>query len=207
VFALSLMVAGALGVLWASVLFVRGAALKGAARSSKPQSCCGSNPNDIFMVQLSLLTTEHTVGMQLLRDVPFTAIFWTLTEPIRASILAQTSPEDRTTRHIILANVSAASISGCIAAAVTTPFDVIKTQQQIATTSQTVWTTGQMLVQRRGWGVLYTGVWPRAMRAAPACAIVVSSYELLKRFLTPDATDFRSLACIAESDETASTVT
>jgi solute carrier family 25 protein 39/40 len=33
---------------------------------------------------------------------------------------------------------------------------------------------------------LFVGVRPRAYRAAPACAIVVSCYELLKRALTPE---------------------
>lgn len=125
--------------------------------------------------------------VQLLRDVPFTAIFWSLTEPIRRSLLSHTDAESLRTRDIVVANVSAASIAGIVAAALTTPFDVIKTQQQISPTSRSVWVTVQALVKHRGYGVLFTGVWPRAVRAAPSCAIVVSSYELLKRFLAVDA--------------------
>jgi solute carrier family 25 protein 39/40 len=33
---------------------------------------------------------------------------------------------------------------------------------------------------------LFAGVKPRAYRAAPACAIVISCYEFLKRALTPE---------------------
>lgn len=34
-----------------------------------------------------------------------------------------------------------------------------------------------------GFGGFFAGVVPRAMRAAPACAIIIASYELLKRSL------------------------
>jgi hypothetical protein len=37
-----------------------------------------------------------------------------------------------------------------------------------------------------GVGGMFTGVKPRAYRAAPACAIVISCYEYLKRALTPE---------------------
>jgi solute carrier family 25, member 39/40 len=118
------------------------------------------------------------VCVQLLRDVPFTAIFWSITEPARRAMGA--SDPHATTPSIARANVVAASCGGVVAAAVTTPFDVIKTQQQIADCNESVWGTACRIWKRRGMYGFWAGVLPRSARAAPAGAIVVSSYELLK---------------------------
>lgn len=118
------------------------------------------------------------MSVQLLRDVPFTAIFWSITEPTRRALGA--SEAHASTSSIIHANVVAASCAGVVAAAVTTPFDVIKTQQQIAHCNESVWEMACSIWRRRGMHGFWTGVLPRSIRAAPAGAIVVSSYELLK---------------------------
>lgn len=120
--------------------------------------------------------------MQLLRDIPFTALFWSLTEPMRRAIV----PDLNVTTPIsslLLANVTAAGLAGGIAAAATTPFDVIKTQQQTAAGNVSVAETARRVYSKHGWGGLFAGVGPRSLRAVPACAIVVSSYELIKQWI------------------------
>lgn len=60
------------------------------------------------------------VGATLARDVPFSAIYWGLLEPIRHSLL----PPDRGTAspsQTIAANIAAGAIGGAIAAAGTQP--------------------------------------------------------------------------------------
>lgn len=74
----------------------------------------------------------------------------------------------------------AAGGAGAVSAAVTTPFDVIKTEQQIAQRSSSLWATAQRIWFRRGTAGFFAGVGPRTVRAVPASAIVVSTYELLK---------------------------
>jgi solute carrier family 25 (mitochondrial S-adenosylmethionine transporter), member 26 len=76
--------------------------------------------------------------------------------------------------------MTAAGCAGGIAAASTTPLDVIKTQQQITAQSRTLWQTALDIHARRGLHGFFAGVMPRSVRAVPAGAIVVSTYELLK---------------------------
>jgi hypothetical protein len=123
--------------------------------------------------------------MQLLRDSPFTAIFWSITEPTRRALLAaETNPRHPhalpSTSSLLFANMSAAGCAGAIAAATTTPFDVIKTQQQTSQRNTTLLDTARQIHRRSGVRGFFAGVVPRSVRAVPAGAIVVSTYEILK---------------------------
>ena len=127
----------------------------------------------------------ETPCLQLLRDIPFTAIFWSIAEPTRRHLSTLTSPSHDSrappsTGSLLVSNAIAAGGAGAVAAAATTPLDVIKTQQQIAPHSATLSTTARRIYQRRGAAGFLAGVWPRSVRAVPAAAIVVSTYELLK---------------------------
>jgi len=133
--------------------------------------------------------------------VPFTALFWTLTEPLRGALLPAVHAHT-SVAEIVAANATAAGIAGAVAAAVTTPFDVIKTQQQIAGEAAGMWDTARRIHARGGWSDLFRGTLLRSGRAVPACAIVVSSYEVLKHNLAhlgaaesaADSWDFAPLA-------------
>jgi solute carrier family 25 protein 39/40 len=85
-------------------------------------------------------------------------------------------------------------VSGGLAAGITTPFDVVKTRMQIASPASSsssgrgsrVFGILKEVYARDGIEGLFAGVKPRAYRAAPACAIVISVYELLKNWLTDE---------------------
>lgn len=86
--------------------------------------------------------------------------------------------------------MTAGTLAGAAAAVATTPFDVLKTRVQTAPHTQTgapsVHTSIGVMKQvyaERGVKGLFVGLGPRAVRCAPACAIVVTSYELLKSWL------------------------
>lgn len=126
----------------------------------------------------------------LLRDIPFTMIFWTITESIRGPILNSSNADTQQgkgsnsqtdTSRLLYANAAAASIAGGVAAVATTPFDVIKTQQQTGLVDQSVLATARSIVQRNGFGGLWAGVMPRLMRIAPSSAMVITTYEFLKQ--------------------------
>ena len=146
----------------------------------------------------------------LARDVPFSALYWAGLEPLRRALLAggdamsHALPSHRAPTHhghehsdaaVLRANVVAGGVAGAAAAAATTPLDVAKTRAQLARSSGPraggggsgggsgggdpgLW---QLLRAARAEGGLFTGAAPRAARAAPACAIVLAAYELLKR--------------------------
>lgn len=89
------------------------------------------------------------------------------------------------TRYCKLSAPDTGAMSGTIAAAVTTPLDVVKTRQQIMSkgNSQTPSVHRLLLDIGRNEGLpgLFSGIGPRCIRAAPSCAIVLSTYEFLKR--------------------------
>ncbi|XP_030457404.1 mitochondrial carrier protein MTM1-like isoform X1 [Syzygium oleosum] len=124
------------------------------------------------------------LGAQLARDVPFSAICWSILEPTRQKIFEMVA-EESSAAIVLGANFSAGLVAGTIAAAATCPLDVAKTRRQIEkdptralnmTTRQTlaeIWRDGGM----KG---LFAGVGPRVGRAGPSVGIVVSFYEVVK---------------------------
>ncbi|XP_010544792.1 PREDICTED: mitochondrial carrier protein MTM1 isoform X2 [Tarenaya hassleriana] len=140
-------------------------------------------PNNLQNLQgYRLLWTG--LGAQLARDVPFSAICWSILEPSRRKILSFMGEEPKAT-SILGANFAGGFVAGAVAAAATCPLDVAKTRRQIEkdpdralrmTTRQTlreIWRDGGI----RG---LFTGIGPRVGRAGPSVAIVVSFYEVVK---------------------------
>jgi len=86
--------------------------------------------------------------------------------------------------------------TGAAAAVATTPFDVIKTRMQTAPRAVgglggpaagppmlTPMGVMRQVYAEGGARGLFVGLGPRAVRCAPACAIVVTSYELFKTWL------------------------
>ena len=78
-----------------------------------------------------------------------------------------------------------------MAAALTTPFDVAKTRRQVSLAhhhpSTTIPPYSLMNQLREIWGTegvrgLTRGIIPRVIKVAPACAIMISSYEVGKLY-------------------------
>jgi solute carrier family 25 protein 39/40 len=118
----------------------------------------------------------------LLRDIPFSGIYWTLYEMNRrVAHQHELSP--------FAASFSAGAGAGMVAACVTTPCDVVKTRMQIAlysesgsSTARSAWGTLRHIVELDGASALTAGMATRMVKVAPACAIMVSSYDMGKRF-------------------------
>jgi solute carrier family 25, member 39/40 len=123
------------------------------------------------------------VGATLARDVPFSALYWAMVEPIRQGILPPDGASSET--EVVVANAVAGATAGALAGSITTPLDVVKTRTQLAanasaTASGSVWSTLRDITKNEGVAGLFRGWSARSAKAAPACAIVLSAYEMLK---------------------------
>jgi solute carrier family 25 protein 39/40 len=147
----------------------------------------------------------------LFRDVPFSAVYWFCIEKLRESWRRSQHNEEISAWQQAGQALFNGSTSGMIAAVCTTPLDVVKTRRQIG--SQVVplelpicdhqgavaynprtekprpTGTFQMMrkiVEHEGVTGLWRGNNARMMKVAPACAIMLSSYEVGKRLLTQE---------------------
>ena len=122
----------------------------------------------------------------LYRDVPFSCLYWFNYENCKR-IFNQPNPT-------FGFSFFAGAFSGTIAAVVTLPFDVVKTHRQIELGEIEVMKDnnkpqprkmGEIMNQiyrDRGVRGLFTGIVPRVSKVAPACAIMISTYECGKAF-------------------------
>ncbi|NXT37924.1 S2539 protein, partial [Pelecanoides urinatrix] len=155
-------------------------------------------------------------GPTVLRDVPFSALYWFNYELVREWLCGQARLDEAT----FMISFASGAISGTVAAVLTLPFDVVKTQRQIelgdsevhpvaASKPSSTWLlmrriqaesgtrglfAGKAVPPAPGWGLLVlwchrgadgivlAGFLPRVIKVAPACAIMISTYEFGKTF-------------------------
>jgi len=121
----------------------------------------------------------------LLRDVPFSALYWPLYEQTK-SLFANDN---------FFADFVSGAVAGSVASTVTLPFDVIKTTKQleigekdIMNVQRGISRTNKQIMQdilrEQGAKGLFSGLTPRILKVAPACAIMISSYQFFKKFFT-----------------------
>ncbi|WAR04520.1 S2540-like protein [Mya arenaria] len=110
------------------------------------------------------LSMWRGLGATLLRDVPFSVLYWGSYETMKSHV----------------------------AGVLTLPFDVIKTHRQIELGEvvfgkgkkevTSTWRLIHNLYQNQGLNAIFSGLTPRIMKVAPACAIMISTYEFSKAF-------------------------
>ena len=130
----------------------------------------------------SLRQLWRGVGATLWRDVPFSGIYWALVEPMRRQLTPIGGPTSEI--EVLKANALSGAASGALAAAITTPFYVAKTRMQLypSKTKFKTFCVMKDVVLHQGFGGLFKGWSARSAKAIPACAIVLSSYEMIKFF-------------------------
>lgn len=136
-------------------------------------------------------------GLQitLWRDVPFSGIYWSLYELTKSKISTaleadfnSTSNNSNNNSKVFLTSFLSGSISGTISAICTHPFDVGKTRLQISeddfrsTKQPSMFKFLLNIWRNEGIGNLFGGLGPRVMKVAPSCAIMISTYEISKKF-------------------------
>nr|XP_020654959.1 solute carrier family 25 member 39 isoform X1 [Pogona vitticeps] len=128
-------------------------------------------------------------GPTVLRDVPFSALYWYNYELVKDCLCSQLHLDEAT----FMVSFAAGAISGTVAAVLTLPFDVVKTQRQIQlgdmetlqvspSKPSSTWLLMQKIWAESGTRGLFAGFLPRVIKVAPACAIMISTYEFGKSF-------------------------
>ena len=136
----------------------------------------------------------------LWRDVPFSAIYWMCLEKFKNELSGskslgkwggkyyqesgETIPATVRAIHAFISGAAA----GSIAAAFTTPFDVVKTRRQMVTQTsfgmsehnRGILGHMQQIMKQEGIAGLWKGNTTRMVKVAPACAIMISVYEFGK---------------------------
>lgn len=125
----------------------------------------------------------------ILRDVPFSAMYWYNYEVLKKWLCVKSGLYEPT----FMISFTSGALSGSFAAVVTLPFDVVKTQKQtqlwiyenpkISMPLHTsTWAIIKNIIAKDGFPGLFTGLIPRLIKIAPACAIMISTYEFGKSF-------------------------
>ncbi|XP_037723897.1 solute carrier family 25 member 40 isoform X5 [Drosophila subpulchrella] len=125
----------------------------------------------------------------ILRDVPFSGIYWTCYEYLKSSF--------GVVEPTFSFSFVAGAISGSVAATITTPFDVVKTHEQIEFGEKFIFSDNPpkqqvptksvavrlaSIYRLGGMPAIFSGLGPRLFKVAPACAIMISSFEYGKSF-------------------------
>ncbi|XP_052176370.1 uncharacterized protein LOC127790753 [Diospyros lotus] len=121
-------------------------------------------------------------------NAPFTAVHFATYEAAKRG-LTEVSPESVAEEETLVVHATAGAAAGALAAAVTTPLDVVKTQLQCQGvcgcdrfSSGSIRDVIRTIVKKEGYGGLMRGWIPRMLFHAPAAAICWSTYEAAKTF-------------------------
>nr|CDJ87713.1 Mitochondrial substrate solute carrier and Small-subunit processome and Transcription factor E2F dimerisation partner (TDP) domain containing protein [Haemonchus contortus] len=119
----------------------------------------------------------------LLRDIPFSAIYWAAYDTLKRRLLAWKNMSEPT----FMTSFVCGAVAGSFAAVLTTPFDVMKTHLQIKLGDENVVRRVSLSaivreIMHKGGGAaaLFAGTVPRVAKIAPACAVMIGSYEYFK---------------------------
>ncbi|XP_064404420.1 probable mitochondrial glutathione transporter SLC25A40 isoform X1 [Halichondria panicea] len=122
----------------------------------------------------------------LLRDVPFSISYWLGYEYLKLRLYSGMDPS----MHSIVPLLSGA-LSGGVSAVITTPLDLIKTHMQVemgesksgpSLGAGSLLTVVRNVISEHGYSGLFAGLTPRVAKIAPACAIMIASYEAGKEY-------------------------
>ena len=163
---------------------------------TKVQSRQGYSYRHLWSVIRAAVQSNGTLSLwrglfpMLLRDIPFSIVYWVGYEYLKHKFVRTFDP-----RYSSLVPFVAGSISGAISAVLTNPLDVIKTHMQVdlgesgkghvkRLGSGSLMEVMRNIVAEHGYTGLYAGLTPRVAKIAPACAIMISTYEYFKKYFS-----------------------
>jgi len=134
--------------------------------------------------ELGLLGLYRGATACLMRDVPFSAIYFPSYAHLKREVFGEGQKKRLKTWELLAAGAAA----GIPAAYLTTPFDVIKTRLQVAarkheTAYTGVWNAAQRIFREEGFAAFFKGGPARVLRSSPQFGFTLAAYEVLKRFI------------------------
>ncbi|KAI5950340.1 PET8 [Candida jiufengensis] len=118
----------------------------------------------------------------IIREIPFTMIQFPLYEWLKSHTW-KLKTGGSTNDHIVISSGIKGAISGMIAggiaAALTTPLDVLKTRIMLSSGKVQVLPLLTQLIKEEGWGSLFKGIVPRTCWISCGGAIFLGCYELV----------------------------
>lgn len=122
----------------------------------------------------------------LLRDVPFSISYWLGYEYLKFQFSSVVEPS-----LLPFVPLLSGAMSGGVSAVLTTPLDVIKTHMQVelgeskqgsSLGTGSLFNVLRNVTSEHGYSGLFAGLTPRVAKIAPACAIMIASYEACKDY-------------------------
>lgn len=162
-------------------LQVQGEALKAAAREGEQVT----KRSALWIVRhLGLVGLYKGVSACLLRDVPFSAIYFPTYSHLKKDFFGESS----TKKLGIVQLLTAGAIAGMPAAYLTTPCDVIKTRLQVEarkgdTQYKSLRHCAQTIMKEEGFKAFFKGGPARIFRSSPQFGFTLAGYELLQGLL------------------------
>ena len=162
-------------------LQIQGEAMKAAAREGEQFT---KRSAAWIVGNLGLKGLYRGASACLLRDVPFSAIYFPTYSHLKKDLFG----ESPTKKMGILQLLISGAIAGMPAAYLTTPADVIKTRLQVDarkgdTTYNDIIDCARKVIREEGFKAFWKGGPARVIRSSPQFAVTLAGYELLQGLL------------------------
>lgn len=113
------------------------------------------------------------LGITVMREVPFTVIQFPLWESMKAWRRRQKGRGENSAAESAVFG----SVAGAMAAAATTPLDVLKTRMMLAGKGLAIGSLAQQMLKQEGPSVFVAGIGPRILWISAGGAIFLGSYQ------------------------------
>jgi solute carrier family 25 aspartate/glutamate transporter 12/13 len=144
---------------------------------------------------LGMLGLYKGASACLLRDIPFSAIYFTAYAHLKSDVFKEGPNKKLNMGELLLSG----AIAGMPAAYLTTPCDVIKTRLQVEarggqTTYGGIMDAGKKILAEEGARAFFKGGPARIFRSSPQFGVTLMVYELLQRWFPWSATEGKEKA-------------
>uniref|UniRef100_A0A673WHT2 Mitochondrial glutathione transporter SLC25A39 n=1 Tax=Salmo trutta TaxID=8032 RepID=A0A673WHT2_SALTR len=131
-------------------------------------------------------------GPTVLRDVPFSALYWFNYELVKAQLCDQYHVSQAT----FSISFTAGAISGAVSISLIHLLGIYNVKQMFPVKNPTsTWHIMRGIWAESGYRGLFAGFLPRVIKVAPACAVMISTYEFGKIFFQKMNLDREQQAC------------